>query len=578
MGNYNLIKSSSIYFEKGDCCCGCSSNIADYVVYGKICTSNKNHDYVEAFAVKNNKFIYAGDKEGCKKYIKDGVTKIIDKSNGFIMPGATEGHGHYIMSAVMETKGFICYTKTLEETFEYLKNTIKNNPNSTLYLTYGWDNVELGKIKAITDVRKILDEICSDKPVIMIDNTGHNIFMNSLTIEKAELTKDTYIEGGFISKNNDGKLLGLASDIAMNYVLNRVLKPSNFLSPKDFEGALQGCEYLLHSLGYTSYFDAYTSYFGESAFKGISEYDKKHGLKVFIEGSYKIDPFENIDKCLEETKLFKEKYTTKRFKPDIVKLFADGECVESMSGWVIKPYKDGTYGTQVWQNDAIFETVRKANEMGLSVHIHTSGDGATSQAVNAFVAAEKTAKEGVINSLAHSRHITEETKLLMAEHKIPSSTNICWRIYPKSEEDHMHEAFDYDWYIHGYPMKSLLDKGIIMSSSTDYPSNAGCPCDMPNIIELAVNGTIDPELYPLDQLGHLSEDEQITVEEAIDVFTINGAKQLGIDNERGSIEVGKFADFLYLEKDITKLPLNRIHEAKVAEVYFEGELVYKLEK
>ena len=572
---YNLIKSS-ICFEKDDCCCGCSSNIADYIVYGKIRTSNKNHDYVEAFAVKGDKFIYVGDKEGSKKFIKDGTTKIIDKSDGFVMPGATEGHGHYIMSAVMQTKGFISYTKTLEETFEYLKNTIKNNPNSNLYLTYGWDNVKLGKVKGITDVRKILDEICSNKPVIMIDDTGHNIFMNSLTIEKAGLTKDTFIEGGFISKNDEGRLLGLASDIAMNYVLNKVLKPSNFLSPKDFEEALQGCEQLLHSLGYTSYFDAYTSYFGESAFKGISEYDKKHGLKVYIEGSYKIDPFEDIDKGLEETKLFKEKYTTKRFKPDIVKLFADGECVESMSGWVIKPYKDGTYGTQVWQDEAMFNTVKKANAMGLSVHVHTSGDGATSQAVNAFVAAEKTAKDGVINSLAHSRHITEETKKLMAEHKIPSATNICWRIYPKIEEDHMHKAFDYDWYIHGYPMKSLLNKGVIMSSSTDFPSNAGGPCDIPNIMELAVNGTVDPESYPLDELGHLSEDEQITLEEALDVFTINGAKQLGIENERGSIEVGKFADFLYLDKDLTKLALNEIHKAKVAEVYFEGKLVYKL--
>ena len=82
-------------------------------------------------------------------------------------------------------------------------------------------------------------------------------------------------------------------------------------------------------------------------------------------------------------------------------------------------------------------------------------------------------------------------------------------------------------------------------------------------------------LIPANQVFSLDKNELITVEQALDVFTINGAKQLGIDKERGSIEVGKYADFIFLDKDITTSELNKIHNAKVDTVYFEGKKVYK---
>lgn len=81
-------------------------------------------------------------------------------------------------------------------------------------------------------------------------------------------------------------------------------------------------------------------------------------------------------------------------------------------------------------------------------------------------------------------------------------------------------------------------------------------------------------LIPANQVFSLDKNELITVEQALDVFTINGAKQLGIDKERGSIEVEKYADFIFLDKDITTCKLDKIHSAKVNTVYFEGKKVY----
>ena len=566
-------------------CFNKSELYADMVVYGKTYTANTNQEYVEAFAVKDGKYIYVGNRNEASKYIKDGTTRVLDYSDGFIMPGATEGHGHYITASTLSVLGLIRTTTTIEELLEFAKETVDNNQTSTLYLTYGWDNVALQDSKNSINIREELDKICDDKPMVLIDNTGHNIFMNSLTIKQAGLTSQTEIEGGSFSKDSQGNLLGLATDVAMNYVMGKVVKSANFITADNFKDAIKMGQDILHTNGYTYYLDAYTSYFGESAFVGISEYDKEIGLEICMEATYKIDPFEDdLKKCIEEEISYKSKYTTSRFNPDCIKLFADGECVESLSGWISVPYKDGTYGTQVWSDEQMDYLVKTANENGISVHVHASGDKATSQVVNAMVKANNVKTEGVKNSLGHCFGLTEETMDLMAEYNIASATNIGWRNYIKSnkgfdEVSYIENNFpSLDWYIHGYPLKSQVDRGIVMASSTDYPSNVNGPTDILNIIELAVNGTMDTECFNNEgiEIGAFSTSELITFNQALDVMTINGAKLLGIDEERGSIEVGKYADFVCIDKDISNIPVNSIHTANISNVYFEGNEVYSL--
>ena len=556
--------------------CNNQSEVADTVVYSKIYTANTNQDYVEAFAVKNGKYIFVGSKQDAKKYIKEGTTNVIDYSNDFVMPGATEGHGHYLVSSVLNVLDLSKKVTTIKDLLDFVQTTVSKNPNSSLYLTFGWDNIVLSNIKSTINMRAELDKICNDKPMVIIDDTGHNVFMNSKTIELAGINGDTVITGGSFSKDNNGNLLGLATDVAMNYVMNKVVKTSNFLSSSDFEKGIEFGQKTLHENGYTYYLDAYTSYFGEQTFKAISDYDKNKGLKIYLEATNKIDPFEeDLAGCIQTTVSYKNKYTTTRFNPDAIKLFADGECVESMSGWVLQPYKDGTYGTQIWQDNQMDYLVKTANENGISVHVHTSGDGATRQVVNSMVKADSYKKAGVKNSLGHCFGLTSQTMDLMAKYNIASATNIGWRSY--DNRDDLESKFSStNWFLHGYPLKSQLDKGIVMASSTDYPSNAYGPTDILNIIELAVNGTMDLTQFGDNAvyISSYSSDEFINFNQALDVLTINGAKLLGIDKERGSIEVGKYADFIHIDKDISSMEFNKIHTAKISNVYFEGSLSY----
>ncbi len=556
-----------------------TENPADLVVYGKVYTANANDRYADAFAVKDGKYIYVGDKNAAKAFVKDGVTKVIDRTGkGLVMPGATEGHGHYMTAAAMTYKKLIQYTNTIEETVAFMKGYIAEHPDDKMYLSYGWSNIKLAGIKRDVDMRSKLDEICPDKILLMIDDTGHNVFMNSKAIEATGIDGNTKVEGGEFSKDVNGRLLGLASDVAMNYVMGAVVRDAGYLSADDVAGAAHIAEDLLHSYGYTNYFDAYISYFGEAAYKGLAKHDNTDGLKVVVGGSYKIDPFENENEIIDRVVDYKNQYTTERFKPSWIKLFADGEATESLSGWVKKPYKNGSTGIQVWDTERFNTIIKNANKKGVSVHVHASGDAATEQAVNAFLAAEDTAAPGILNALGHTRHITDKTLDKMAGNNIYSATNINWRglTIPK-EGINIGDYFEPEFYWEGYPMKRLVSRGIKMTSSTDYPATSGAPCDILNIMELAVNDTMDTKFIPEgNEIGTLfDKSEELTVEEALDVLTINGAYQMGIEKDRGSIETGKYADFLFISKDVTSIPKDEIHTAEISNVYFEGNEVYK---
>ncbi len=548
-----------------------ANTVADTVVYGKIYTSNANRDYAGALAVKDGKYVYVGSEDGVKEFIKEGTTKIVDhRDKGLIMAGATEGHGHYTQDGMLRSTGLTLKGSTEDEIIANVKAYVEANPNKKVYYTFGWDNVVMQAISATIDMRSRLDEICSDKVMMIADDSGHNCFCNSKAFEVAGVTGQTEIAGGVFAKDESGNLLGLCSDMANNYMLKYAVSTQTLLSESDYEGVVKATEEKLHSYGYTYYQDGWLNYFSTELMDALKHQDNKDGLNIVVSGSYKIDSFDDWEKELEKAVECSKTYPTKHLMYNVIKLFSDGEAVESRSGWLINGYVDGSHGTQVWDTEIFNKIVKKANEEGLSCHVHAMGDGATKQTVEAFIASEATAASGVYNGVAHGRNYTDEIKKLMGEHNIYATQNINWRSFIKKENaDLVAAALPLDTALAGYPIKSLVDQGINVSSSTDVPAAAGAPTDICGIMEVAVNDTRpDMEVY------ELNPEERVDIEQAMDIMTINGAKQLMIDAERGSIETGKYADFVLIDKDITTCEPNKIHEGVVSSVYFEGKEVY----
>ncbi len=545
--------------------------MADIVVFGKIYTSNSNGEYAQAFAVKDGKYIFVGSVEDAQQYIQEGITKIIDhRGKGLVMAGATEGHGHYMQDGILRYMKFKVLGLTEEEILANVKAHVEANPNKKIYYTFGWNNETMEGVKASIDMRRALDKICADRPLMIGDDTDHNAFCNSKALELAGITKDTEIPGGFIAKNSEGELLGLVSDIAYNFVLENVVAQEALFTEEDYEGICKAMEEKLHRSGYVYYQDGWLNYFGAQSLKCLSAYDKKEGLSVIINGCHEIDSFQDWNEEIAKTKEYMKQYSTDHLKYCTVKLFADGEAVESKSGWMLEGYLDGTHGEQIWDTQTMNNIVKSANENGLSVHVHAQGDGASEQAVNAYINAEGSKKGAIYNGFCHGRNITEETKNKMAEHNYYVAININWRVLNQENcSTTVDDILSMDLAKAAYPIKSLLDKGINVASSTDVPSESGAPIDICSIMEIAVHGT-----HSFDNVFQLDDSENVSIEDAMNIMTINGARQLMIENERGSIEVGKYADFLLLDRDITACGPGEIRKARVATVYFEGKEVF----
>ena len=548
-----------------------ASTVANTVVYGKIYTSNASNDYAQAVAIKDGKYIFVGSEDGVEEFIKEGSTTIVDhRDKGLVMAGATEGHGHYVAAGLLGKLGLSVAGSTEEEIVANVKKYVENNPDKSVYYTYGWDNVAMINTKATIDMKSQLDAICADRVMFIVDNTGHNAFCNSKAFEVAGITSNTEIVGGEFAKNENGELLGLASDMAMNYVLKKAVAIQTIVQEADYDGIAQAMEESLHACGYTYYQDGWTNYFGTQLLEALSSYDKKTGLALMAVGSYKIDSYDDWETEITKAEECMKSYSSDHFKCNAIKLFADGEAVESKSGWMLEGYVDGTHGTQVWETDVMNSIVKAANEVGLSVHVHAQGDGAIQQVVDAYINAESVKKDGVYNGICHGRNYLEEAKKKMGEHNIYAAENINWRaLVPKENLSSALEFLTQEQLDSGYPIKSLLENGVNVSSSTDYPASSGAPTTVCGIMEIAVNDTRpDIETYQHDK------SEEVSIEEAMNIMTINGAKQLMIDAERGSIEVGKYADFVLYDKDITTCEKTKINEGKPIAVYFEGNQVY----
>jgi len=559
---------------------GCGENAAtgagkaDLVVYGKIFTSEDNK-IVEAFAVKDGKFIYVGDKNGVEEFIEQGKTEIIDHSGkGFVMPSCGNGHAHYSVAHCISKVGI---TVDFDDTPEKFLNEIvpaavkKARENGmTSIFGLGW---RLLTFEKNMPTRQQLDAICSDIPMYFADNEGHKGLANTILLVKAGimtedgkvLKKDTDIRGGEIGMAADGTPSGFLSEQAGTYARS-FLDSDKLFSFELAKETMADIEKHLLSEGYTMYLDGFGNYFyNDNFYKAAQEYDKEGKMHFVLGTTYEFESWMDIDENLKKA-VEVQKYASPHVKTNWIKIFIDG-TVESGTGFIEPVYLDGHQGRINWTEEEVTEITRKANAENLTMHIHAFGNGAVNRSVNAFINA---GKDELRNTLVHVRHVNAEDFKRMAEHNIHVTEGLLWHHVDEDLQEDLNKTLPTEFATKGFPMKSFFDNGINVTSHSDFPATFHSPDDPFGIMEIAVTG-----VYHVENTKPWEPEELITREQVIQSLTINVAKQMFLENERGSIKTGKFADFLLVDKDVLDCPETEIHEAKPAATYFEGKEVYK---
>ena len=239
------------------------------MVYGKIFTSEGNQ-VVEAFAVKDGKYVYVCDKQGAAAFVEDGKTEVVDYSGkGLVMPGCGNGHAHYTQAYAMAEIGTQVDASDDADKFltEILPAAVKKakDTNTVAVFGLGWN---LQSFQEKMPTRQQLDAICSDLPVFFIDDEGHKSLVNTLClvnagIMKADgtvLKKADAIPGGEIVMGADGTPTGYLKEQAATYVRS-FLDGDNLYTVDIAKSSLNKVQETLLSEGYTMYLDGYSSYF-----------------------------------------------------------------------------------------------------------------------------------------------------------------------------------------------------------------------------------------------------------------------------------------------------------------------------
>ena len=546
---------------------------ADLVVYGKIFTSEEDR-IVEAFAVKDGRYVYTGDRKGAEAFVEEGRTEVLDYTGkGLVMPACGNGHAHYSMGYAIQSVGTTVDAEVDGNIFltEIVPDAVKKarDAGATALIGFGWN---LASFQENMPTRQQLDAICDDIPIYFADEEGHKGLVNTLCLVNAGIMKEdgtvlkTEIRGGEIVTGSDGTPTGYLKEQAGTYV--RSFLDNEYLFPVDIARAnLDRIQEHLLSEGYTMYIDGWSNYFYNNNFyQAARQMDKSGDMHFMLGMNYELESWTDVDSALVKANDVKQ-FASAHVLPNWVKLFIDG-TVEGGTGYVDPLYPDGHQGLVNWTEEEVRDITRKANANGLSMHIHTMGNKAVNLCVSAFADG---GKDEMRNTLVHVHQVNPSDWQRMADHNIFVTAGMLWHHSSAEESARLKTMAPEGMKDKSYPMKSFFDHGINVSSHSDFPALCGSPDDPFGIMEIAVTGVEQSE----NGTPWWTE-ELLTREQAITALTINCAKQMFIDDERGSIREGKYADFLLVDKDVLSCPVTEIHTAEVAATFFEGEKVFSV--
>jgi predicted amidohydrolase YtcJ len=520
---------------------------ADLIVHNaKIYTVNSDFSIAESFAVKGGKFIAVGlSDEILSKYRSDSIIDLHGKS---VYPGFIDAHCHFYGYCLSLLQADLRGTKSFDEIIEIVTEHDKKY-NSDWVLGRSWDQNDWD-IKEFPTKEK-LDIAFPDKPVYLRRVDGHAAIVNSKAIELAGINAKTKVDGGKIYLQN-GQPTGVLIDNAMNLVEKLIPEVDNEIMIKALEQGEQNC----FAAGLTSVGDA------GLAKKEVLLIDSlQRANKMHIRINAMLTPTEETLEHFVKNGIYKTNYLNVRS----IKLYADG-ALGSRGAALLKPYSDDpkNTGLVVEPLEVYHRICKLAYENNYQVCTHAIGDSANRMMLDIYAQYLK-GKNDLRWRIEHAQIVHPDDLHKFGDFNIVPSvqathcTSDMYWAGKRLGEERIKYAYIY---------KELLDQNGWIPNGTDFPVERIEPL----LTFYASVARKDMEGFPK---GGFQIDNALSREETLKSMTIWAAKSAFEENEKGSIEPTKLADFIVLEKDIMEIPENEIPYVKIVGTYSSGIEFYK---
>lgn len=543
----------------------------------KIFTSDENNLHATALAVKDGKFVYVGDDEG----LNDFEGEVRDLGGKFIMPCIIDSHVHVPLSVVYDYMPIdsIIECTNKKECTDFIAEVIKNNPGKKRYMIM----LEIEKLNGEIITKEDLDSVCPDAELVILEKEGHSIWVNSKVLDLHGITDDTpdiVPELSFYVRDDDGHVTGNMYEGAEMAI---ILEHGMELSDKQIESSLQRWIDFSIDYGVSAVFEAGTPKaddFHKRCYKYLYEMDKQGRLPIYIDGSFAIMDPRDLQTAIEYVKLFKKEYGSEHMNTHTLKIFMDGTLAIHTAA-MVTPYADtNTMGSTLLNKEQIADILIQLNEEGLDLHLHTVSENASRVLLDGVeLARDKLGDDFNVKVTCAHLEIQDDADLERFEKLGVIANYTPWWHSGTAGGSSLNSVISLLGEERGrkmYRCKTLWDSGALVSWSSDnivfddfesWNPYLGMEVGMTRWINEKTKS--DSENWSEDDFPPASE--KMGIEEMILGYTVNGAKQLGIESAKGSIEVDKDADYLVFENNLLIAEPQGFSFNKPEEVYFSGK-------
>ncbi len=529
---------------------------------GLIYTVDRNRTWAQAIAIAKDRIIFVGSNRGVESFIGYG-TVVVDLKGKMVLPGFVDAHAH--PSHAMDLVGNISLylLGSLEEYEKAIAEFVDDHPDKEIYRGSGWADTlfpHLGPTK------EILDAIISDRPIAIVSYDGHSLWVNSVTLERASLSKDTPDpEGGRIERDPiTGEPSGTLRETAFKLVESVI--PD--YSIEERKNALLAYQEMANRVGITMSHDAMLDTQSIAAFNALAEEDR---LRMRFRGAITLEPGQGIKQQIDTVVKERSSNTHPYFQTHAAKIFVDG-VVEGGTAYLLKPYehKPEFRGEPIWGPEILNNACIALDEESIQIHFHAIGDAAARITLDALKSAQNK------NGSRDSRHLVSHLQLVEPEDiqrfKQLGVIGVPQPFWFKIDDYYRKLALPYLGKKRAdrqYPMQSFIDAGVVVASASDFPVTI--PFDPLIAIQTGItrskNGNSSRDvLWP---------EERATLEDMIVSYTYNGAYANFLEKETGSIEVGKQADIVVLDQNVFDIPTTEIAKTKVLLTLVDGKEVFR---
>ncbi len=542
------------------------------LINGFIYTVEPDQPNVEAMAIRDGKILALGTSAEIKKLAGE-KTQIIDLAERMVMPGLIDGHVHSTTGAI--AKLFSCkfeFTATPDDIARTLTDSVEKNPGAE-WITGGRWGSDFFEIYDIPSPRKWLDQYSGDKAVYFRDDAGHNAWANTKALKLAGITKDTKDPGGgeIIRDPETGEPNGLLTEEALTLVNTRF--PD--WSAEQYEAGVLEMVRMANGYGITGIKEADAS---EAILNALHDVDQAGNLSLHVAASI-TTPYGHRETPLDYDRIeeLRDKFKSEHVGTHFAKIYQDGVPTSARTAAMLAPYlphqnfDDDFKGLLHVDEATLANDLTELEKRGFTVKLHTAGDRAVRVALNAIeIAHQASGRSDLRHELSHAGFVDPtDIPRFKQLNAVADLSPYIWHPSPiiQSIIDAMGERGTRYW-----PIRDLLEAGAPVLAGSDWP--AAVPSLDPWVgIEAMVTRRDPHEKTP----GSLWPEQAVSLEQALQIFTIEGAKALCLVTETGSLKVGKSADLIVLGQNLFAIAPDEIADTNVEMTMFSGKVVFQVQ-